>query len=284
MKYILLLSLIAFNTSCSSQITSTKFKVGNDEQVVDIYSSDDPKKVNKNIAFIILHGKKNGRHHSGNVSVASELSSAGYTVYAPEMPYSDYSGTLNDSFKLIDNLVKKAATGNKKVILVGHSMGSAIVFLYCAAYTCAPEVSGVVMGAPGHMLQLSHFIQEGTALAVQRARKLVKQGKGKIKGDFPNVNQGEKYFITTTPDIYLSYFDPAIFPNPATHLDTIKVPVLWIDGINDSMAARMGYENIFNRLNKYTQYKQNKYLEVSGGHVDMMYSMSDPILTWVKQF
>ena len=64
----------------------------------------------------------------------------------------------------------------------------------------------------------------------------------------------------------------------------MKVPVLWIDGENDRAAARMGYENLFRQIKKYSKFKENKYLEVSGGHIGMMDYASKPILNWVKVF
>ena len=285
MKHIILFFIIITTASCAATTRTISLKTENYKQYVDIYSSTDQKTVNNKIAFILLHGKSGtGREHTGTSGLAAELSDSGYTVYVPDMPYSPYTATLNVAFKHIDGLVKKAALENKKVILVGHSIGAAIAFLYCSAYQCSPDMAGIVMAAPGHMLQLSTKIQEATALNVQRARKLAKQGKGNIKTTFVDMNQGRKLNVDTSPDIYLSYFDPAQFPNPATHLDILKVPVLWIDGVDDAAAARMGYENLFDRIHKYTNYKQNKYIEVSGGHISMMDYIAEPILTWTKLF
>lgn len=284
MKYIILFTLMIVTVSCAVKTTTIKFKSKNFENYVDVYTPSDSKNINTSVAFIILHGKRNGRQHSGNAYVASSLSNAGYSVYAPEMPYNNYQATLTSSFEHIDQLVKLAAQGNKKIILIGHSMGSAVAFLYCAAYSCAPDVIGIILQAPGHMLQLSQKIQEASALDVQRARKLLKQGTGNSMETFADFNQGQKYYIDTTPEIYLSYFDPGIFPNPATHLDTMKVPVLWIDGKLDKLPGNMGYENLFNRMNNYTKFPQNKYIEVDGGHVDMMNYTPEVILKWAKQF
>jgi len=283
--YFILFVVLISITSCATTSKTILLKTENYEQYVDIYSAIEQKMVKNNISFILLHGKGGkGREHSGITGLASELSDAGYTVYVPDMPYAPYTATLDIAFKHIDSLVQKVARDNKKVILVGHSMGAAVAFLYCAAYPCSPDIAGIVMAAPGHMLQLSTQIQENTALNVQRARKLTKQGKGNIKANFVDYNQGSKIDVHTTPDIYLSYFDPAQFPNPATHLDSLKVPVLWLDGKDDTAAARMGYENLFDRLNKYTRYTQNKYIEVSGRHISMTDNISEPILIWVKLF
>jgi len=285
MNYIILFSLFIFISACATSTKSVKINSGHYEESVDIYSSNNKKKTNTNVVFILLHGKGGKkRHHSGITTVASELSQAGYTVYVPDMPYAPYTETLNNTFKRIDSLVKTASAGNKKVIIGGHSMGAAVAYLYCAAYKCEKSVVGVIMAAPGHMLQMSIKIQEATAVNVQRARKLVKKGKGNITNTFTDYNQGNKSNINAKANVYLSYFDPIQFPNPATHFDSMKVPVLWIDGDNDRAAARMGYENLFNQIQKHSKFKENKYLEVSGGHIGMMDYVSKPILNWVKIF
>ena len=285
MKRIIVLGIVCFITSCG--VTSKSIKISTPEYSsnIDVYSASDTKKQNKKLAFINLHPKGgNGRQHSGVVDTALALSDAGYTAYVPDMPYYGYSGTLTDAFKLIDKLAEQASKDGKQVIITGHSMGAAVAFLYASAYKPHKSVIGVVLMAPGHMLQLSSRIQDATALDVQRARKLVKNGKDKERGSFYDFNQGSKFLITTTPMVYLSYFDPREFPNPATHLDALKVPMLWIDGEHDLGAARHGFENLFDRANKYTKYPQNKYRVVSAGHKEVPAESSDIILQWVEQF
>ncbi len=258
----------------SIKVTSTNYKAA-----VDVFQPK-AKRDNKSIVFITLHGKVGGRRHSGNRTLARRLKKKGYWVYAPEMPWAGYTATLTDAFLHIDELVKIASKSGKKVVIVGHSMGATIAFLYAAAHKPAKEVAAIIMQAPGHVLHSSHFIQEATAIDVQTARKMKKQGLGKEKKRFHDLNQGKRFSVTVGAEIYLSYFDPAIFPSIHDVVKKINIPVMWIDGKNDMMSVRMNYESIFNNIKKH---KRNKYITVRGGHVSMMSATINPIIEWVEQ-
>jgi len=283
MKKLILFSFVFNLAACAVTSSSLNISIGDYQSSVDVYVSKNTTKENKSISIIVLYSKVNGRVNPRIVDLAVTLSEVGYAVYVPEMPYSNYQETLTTSFKFIDRIVQVAAKNNNNIIIIGHSMGAAVTLLYCAAYKCPPEIAAVVMQAAGHMLQLSNRLQEATALDVQRARKLVKQGKSHELQTFTDFNQGNKISINTTAEIYRSYFDPAVFPNPATHLETMAVPVLWIDGDHDR-AARMGYENLFDRMNQYTQFPENNYIVVDGDHVDMLDYTPEQILKWIIQF
>lgn len=278
--------LIFLLTACGTTSKSIKLSTPSHSSSVDVYEPTDAKKAKPDIAFIVLHPKGgNGNSHSGVTSLGSSLSEAGYTVYAPDMPWAPYTATLTEAFQIIDKLVATAAKQHKKVFITGHSIGAAVAYLYCSAYeNTHKNVAGVVLTAPGHLLQVSNRIQEATARDVQRARKLVKQGRGDEKNSFSDYNQGSKTSISTTARIYLSWFDPREFPNPTTNLDTLKVPILWIDGDADKAAARMGFENLYIRINEYTRYPQNRYVEVSADHFGVPNVADETITTWVKSF
>lgn len=284
-KYVIfLLGCSVLISSCGVTSKSIKVSTPGYTASVDVYESSDPKKTKNEIAFILLHPKGGrGRGHSGVTGLASDLSQAGYTVYAPEMPWSPYTATLTEAFQFIDRIVNSAAKKHKKVFISGHSIGAAVAYLYCSAYkNTSKHVKGVILNAPGHLLQVSMRIQEATAVDVQRARKLVRQGKGDVKSNFRDFNQGSRFSISTTPRIYLSYFDPQQFPNPTENFDTFKVPVLWIDGKYDRAAARMGFENLYNSINKYSKYRKNLYYEVDADHVGVPNAAGGIITKWVQ--
>ena len=234
----------------------------------------------KKVAVLVLHAKKGGT--SGRIRrLARKLAKAGYTAYVPEMPYAGYRASLQDSFVYLDAVVGMMTQRHAKVVIVGHSMGASVGFLYTTAYRPSRAVSAVVMLAPGHLLHRSHFIQESTARDVQTARRLVKQGRGRTRQRFHDVNQGNRFTIQTTAEIYLSYFDPAVHPNLVRKLDGMKLPVLWLDGKDDMLAARMGYENLYARLPKH---RFNAYREIDGGHVSMLSSAAEVVISWLRRF
>ena len=278
--------LIFLLTACGPTTKSIKVASPSHSSSIDVYEPSDPKKAKPDIAFIVLHPKGGrGNSHSGVTSLGSALSEAGYTVYAPNMPWTPYTATLTEAFQFIDRLVASAAKKHKKVFITGHSIGAAVAYLYCSAYENTPKnVAGVVLTAPGHFLQVSQRIQDATALTVQRARKLVKQGRGDVKDNFTDFNQGSKTSISTTARIYLSWFDPREFPNPTENFDTFKVPVLWIDGKYDKAAARMGFENMYNSINQQSKYSKNRYVEVDADHFGVPDRADEIIRKWVESF
>lgn len=130
----------------------------------------------RKIAIIALHGKVDGRCHVGNLSLANQLSKAGYTVYTPQMPWYDYRASLSTAFSFLDRLVAHAAKDGKQVVILGHSQGVTIGFLYTTAHTPPPQVVGNVILAPGHIVHRSGKIQAATASDVARAKELLAQG------------------------------------------------------------------------------------------------------------
>jgi hypothetical protein len=46
------------------------------------------------------------------------------------------------------------------------------------------------------------------ARGVAKAKQMIAQGKGSARGTFPDVNQGRVFSVTTTAEIYLSWFSP----------------------------------------------------------------------------
>ena len=241
----------------------------------------EPAGASRKIAIIALHGKVGGRYHVGNVSLARQLSKAGYTVYTPQMPWYDYSASLSSAFSFLDQLVTQAAKDGKQVVILGHSVGATIGFLYTTAHTPPPQVMGNVILAPGHIIHRSRDIQAATARDVARAKELVAQGQGQTKLSFTDFNQGQKLGIRTTPEIYLSYFALDSFPNFLAFITQARVPVLWVDGDEDRVAKRMDSAGIYATIRPHDA---NHYTSVAGGHVSMWSNAAEPVVRWLERF
>lgn len=136
--------------------------------------------------------------------------------------------------------------------------------------------------APGHVLHASGLIQDATATSVQKTRKLLTHGVLHTRYDFADFNQGSRFTTSTTPEIYLSYFDPKVLPNPLHQLSELKLPIPWIDGSEDQAALNIGYENIYNLYVKKDGI--NQYIGVPGGHTGMCDYSDKPLLSWLAKF
>ena len=246
---------------------------------VGIHKAD----IEKDIIVISLHGKEKGRWHSGNVDFANELSSHGYTTYTPEMPWYGYRAPLSHSYTFLDALIKKVANG-KKVVVAGHSQGAPYSLFYTTVHTPPTNVVASILLAPGHLLHRSYKIQDATEDSVSLAKQLLAEGNGNQEVELADFNKGGrrgKKLVSTTPNIYLSYFGLDSSPNFLKVIKQAKLPLLWIDGEDDRLAQRMDYKSIYETASVHPL---NKHVTVAGGHVSMWENAATPIVDWLKNF
>ena len=204
--------------------------------------------------------------------------------YTPQMPWYDYSAPVSTAYKLLDALVKKVAKNGQKVVVAGHSQGAPYAFFYTTDHEPPSQVVASILLAPGHLLHRSYKIQMATIDSVTRAKKLVEQGKGGEYQSFADFNMGGRKgykTISTTPAIYLTYFDVDTSPNFLELITKARKPIFWIDGEEDELAQRMGYAGIYGTARKHPQ---NKYATVPGGHVSMWGNAAGPVIEWLQQF
>ncbi|MFO7681383.1 MAG: alpha/beta fold hydrolase [Chloroflexota bacterium] len=234
-----------------------------------------------NVVVISLHGKERGRTHSGNVAYANALAKNGYTVYTPQMPWSDYSAPVQTAFHLLDALITKVAADGRKVFIAGHSQGAPYALFYTTRTDTLPQVAGTILLAPGHLIHRSERIREATASSVKKAREMVEAGKGHDTHWFNDFNAGGGVGakkIRSTAQTYLTYFDPEASLNFLEEIKRATLPLLWIDGKNDKLAERMRYREIFLTA---PQSSTNRYEIVDGGHVDMWETAAVPTISWL---
>jgi pimeloyl-ACP methyl ester carboxylesterase len=252
------------------------------------YSADvgvhEPRGPARNVIVISLHGKEKGRWHSENLAFAERLARAGYTVYTPQMPWYDYSAPVSTAFVFLDALVEKVATTGEKVVVTGHSQGAPFALFYTTAHKAPPQVTGVILLAPGHLIHRSRRMREATASDVALAKQLVVQGQADERHSFSDFNdgggKGTKH-ARTTARTYLSYFDPETSPNFLELITQARLPILWVDGEHDGLAQRMDYAGIYATAPKHPH---NRYVIVRGGHVDMWANAAAPAIDWLMQF
>jgi esterase/lipase len=233
------------------------------------------------IGVVLLHGK-NGTPTSSHVSLlASKLDRNGFVVIAPEMPYSKsrfYSKSYEDTMVEIDTAVNELKKrGAKKIFIAGHSLGANVALHYATT----ASVDGVLALAPGHTPELKGF-QTKIGDSVDRARKMVKEGKGDERYCFNDVNQGKTSSVCLAAKTYLSWFDPegsAVIPKNAAAIKP-GTALLWVVGTKDQMYEK-GPSYAFDKAPANTH---NKYIVVKSDHMNTPGDAAEEIIQWLKGF
>jgi len=228
---------------------------------------------------VLLHGTDGNPSNVG--AIASALKKNGFVVVAPEMPYSKYRGfdkSWEECVPEIDNavaLLKKQ--GAETIFVGGHSRGASAAMYYGTQRT----VPGVLAIAPGgNTGQIGGLARD----EIERARKVVAEGKGDNIGIFDHYNQGARRTARTTARIYLSYHDPedtGVIPKNAAALKP-GTALLWVVGTKDPMYGR-GPSFAFD---KAPPNPHNKYVVVEAGHLQTAFDTDAirQIVDWLKGF
>jgi len=230
------------------------------------------------IGVVLLHGKL--ASPSKNISgLASKLNNRGFLVERPYMSWAGtrkYDKTYDDSMSEIsDAITKLRSRGADKIVVGGHSIGANAAIRYAAINS---DIDGVLAIAPGHVPEIKGYSKKLTK-SLKKAKKMVSAGKGGKSSSFHDVNQGKKYSINVTPDIYLSFFDPNGPAVMSKNIRSISAPIFWTLGKSDMMNKR-GKKYAFN---KAPDHAMNRYVVVSGGHRDTPDRASSEIIEWLTE-
>jgi pimeloyl-ACP methyl ester carboxylesterase len=228
---------------------------------------------------IMLHGKTANPGTSQYPPFYSKLRKAGYTVIAPKMPWSNFDGTRAQGIEVIDAAVNEAAKSSSKIVIAGHSMGANIALQYLAS-SPAPQVKGGVPIAFGHAPHQSGKIASITSPSVFKARKLIAEGKGDKKKSYNDVNMGKRGSIRTTSNIYLTFYDPQVFPNIEDELQKIKLPVLWVSGKDDRLTFVLDAPYLFSLL---PENPKSEYREEAGDHKGVVSGQAPLVVEWLDK-
>jgi pimeloyl-ACP methyl ester carboxylesterase len=197
----------------------------------------------------------------------------------PEMPWSGgriYDQSYEAAMTEIDDAINQLrARGAKKVFVAGHSLGANAALHYATR----TSVDGVLALAPGHVPDQRGF-QDSLADSLQRAKNMVRDGKGDEKAIFDDNNQGERFTVQTTAKIYLSYMDsegPAVIPKSAAALKP-GTPLLWVVGTRDGMYKR-GSSYAFD---KAPPHPKSKYVVINSDHRGTPADARNEIIAWLR--
>lgn len=236
------------------------------------------------IGVLMLHGKNPGSNMDPNFGLMKgNFERQGWLVSFPDMPWSRgryLDGHLDKAVAEIASHIKGLRDqGATKIVIAGHSMGVPTGMAYAAR---AGDVDAMVALAPGH-IPLGYYTYPCCKIvhdSINEARALVAAGKGDSRERFSDINQGRQQIVITTAKDFLSYFDPTSDAEMSVTAPRMpaKTAVMTVVGEKDPLFKFVkGYY-----VDKLPANPKNKYLEVSGGHLDTPRVANDEVIAWIK--
>ena len=242
------------------------------------------------IGVVLLHGKQGHTPQDTTLrQIFSALTAAGMKVVQPEMAWSfnrlmdrPWDQAVGEIKQHIEALRSQGAT---RIVLAGQSLGSPAVLSYAANNE---DFDALALISPGHTPK---FFYEGIPFAprrvwvlkneVDRAKDLVRAGRGAQREPFQDINAGGTFTVWATPDIFLSYMAPDSDAEMSQTAPKIppRVPVLWLMGRKDLLIAE-GSTYVFEKL---PFNPKSRYVEVEGGHFDAGGRNAALIVRWIQE-
>ena len=233
------------------------------------------------VGVVFLHGKGGTPSYHSMTGLSAKLRENGFIVTVPEMPYSKsriYDKSYQDTMLEIDDAVAYLKNnGAKEIFIAGHSLGANVALHYATR----TSVKGVIAIAPGHSPE-SKIMRTKLAADVERAKKMINEGQGNKAARFDDINQGRVFSITSTANIYVSWFDPdgsAIMPKNAAALKP-GTALFWVVGTRDP-SSKAGSSYAFDNA---PPNPKNKYIEVDSDHMGTPTVAAGEIVNWLNTF
>lgn len=233
------------------------------------------------IGVVVMHGK--GGRPDRYVSLLAEgLERRGFMVANLEMPWSgrrEYDADVATAVEQVTAALNELrAKGAKKVFVAGHSQGG----VFALHYASRQPLDGVIPIAPGGSVD-SQVYRQNVGSAVDRARKMVADGKGGERGEFLDY-EGSKGVSTvhTTAAIYLTWFDPdgAMNQGKSSRALPAALPVLYIAPRNDYPGLIRIKSSMFGALpsNPLT-----RMADIDSDHLNAPRNSIDEIARWIAE-
>jgi pimeloyl-ACP methyl ester carboxylesterase len=236
------------------------------------------------LGVIVLHGKQGTPTGNQGLNViAANLQSAGHKVVQPAMPWGrgaweNINVTVEDVLGLLDGQAAQLrAQGAGRIVVIGHSLGAAVALAYAVE---RGSLAGLVMLAPGHNPVGAYRSNDKVRADVDRARKLVEQGRGNDTMNGADSNQGSNIAMSVRAAVYWSWQNPnglASMPAEAPRLPA-STPLLMVVGEKDPAHARA--EGQLYRpaaKNPYSRYVTN-----GANHFETPMAATKAVTDWVN--
>jgi len=190
------------------------------------------------IGIVMLHGKRGMPRQLQQL--AGTIVDAGFVVEQPEMCWSRqriYDLAYLECFADIDKAAARLKErGADAIVVLGMSLGANAALGFGAR---RPGLKGVIALAPAHAPERLRRRPE-IAESVAKAETAIAAGRGEEKTTFDDLNLGKLFTVSTTPEIYLSFFgpnSPAVMPRNA---EGLTAPLLIVSGADDPTQRNAG--------------------------------------------
>jgi pimeloyl-ACP methyl ester carboxylesterase len=229
---------------------------------------------------VIMHGKGGSpnRHVNG---LAVALRDQGFVVANLEMPWSserEYDASLGGAEKEVEAAIAQLRTqGAQRIFVAGHSQGGMFALYYASRHA----VDGVIAIAPGGDPG-SATPREKLAATVAAARTQISDGHGDEKMALADYESAKGvYPIHTTPNIYLSWFEPesdysllrSVKSLPAT------LPLLYVAPTQDYPALVRAHRSI---LAATPRPGKTELYEPNATHIGAPSASISKVVEWVR--
>ncbi len=184
--------------------------------------------------IVIMHGKASSPD-AFVAPLADFMKNKEVSVANLDMPWSKkrhYDVPVSEAVNEVKEALKKLKdSGANNLFIAGHSQG-AVFTVYLATLL---NVNGIILIAPGGD-SANEVMTQNTGNSYRHAKDLAKEGKGDEKTTFVDFEKSKGTFnVDSTPNIYLTWFDPEGAMNQFQSAKKIKkeTPVLFVSPIND---------------------------------------------------
>lgn len=231
------------------------------------------------VGVVLMHGK-GGSPAKQVPGLAASLERHGFLVANLEMPWSgkrEYDVDVGVAEgEVLAAIAALRQQGVDQVFVAGHSQGG----LFALYFGGKHPVDGVIAIAPGGSVG-SRVFRDKLSESVARAHRGVQDGKGQERGSFSDY-EGAKgsYVVTTTPAVYLTWFDPEGAMNQMLAMQRIKAqtPVLFIVPTNDYPGLLALKDSMFGLLSKHPL---TRLYEPSASHLNAPTASAQEIEDWI---
>lgn len=231
------------------------------------------------LGVVLLHGK--GGDTRWVNPLASNLRSAGVQVAVPDMPWHRnriYDKSFDDSLAEISGYVSRLkANGAKKVIVAGHSLGAIASAGYGAR---VGDIQGIILLAPGHFVGLDGFSRNFSE-DLNKAHSMIRSGKGNDRGNFGDINAGQRDTRYVSANIYMSWFSPRGPAEFVENMSNLKdgVSVLYVAGSRDRIPQTQNRGYAFDGAPKNSR---NRFVIVDADHLDVPARSGEVVVEWLR--
>ena len=243
-----------------------------------------PAAAQERIGVLMLHGKNPGSNMDPNFGLMKgNFERQGWLVAFPDMPWSRgryLDGGLDQAMAEIASHIKTLRDqGATKIVIAGHSMGVPTGMAYAVR---GGDVDALVQLAPGHT-PVGYYNQPWGKVvreSIDEARALVAAGRGDTRERFSDINQGRQLPVVSTSKDYLSYFDPTSDAEMSITAPRIPAKVAVMTAVGEKDPLFRFIKSYY--IDKLPANSKNKFLEVSGGHLDTPRASNDEVIAWIK--